>query len=347
MKNFKQTSAIALLLVLSGQAASQATTFNTTPLGANGHPIPAFHGNTTPLSTTGQPVPAFHGNTTPLSTTGQPVPAFHGNTTPLSTTGQPVPAFHGNTTPLGATGQPIPAFHGNTTPLGANGLPVTKTVVTTAAGLLAGGSTFAVPNVKATIATGPIPVPKPGTTTPQFGVPDDSGVTANPLASVTDLAVTPVSVNPAALQTTAIGNLGLTNIGFAQQQAAQSAGAIAGGAINGSFNNAVKGNVPKIDATNPTALQPSTPSVNPAALQPTSFSFNPASLEATTPSINSTVVKIPVRPVIPVTTPTQKSLLPQADAAGNSSVGSLGSGGWLSGSTFNPAAGSSIPAIGW
>jgi len=163
MKRFKQTTAIALVLALSGQTASQATTFNTTPLGATGQPIPAFHGNTTPLGATGQPIPAFHGNTTPLSTTGQ---------------------------------------------------PVTKTLVTTAAGLLAGGSTFAVPNVKATIATGPITVPKAGTTSPQYG--PYSGDGSSPATG---------DAPPNGLPPTVIGSpeSGLTNLNFNALSAANAA----------------------------------------------------------------------------------------------------------------------------
>jgi hypothetical protein len=90
--------------------------------------------------------------------------------------------------------------------------------VTTAGGLQAGGSTFAAPNVKASIPTGPITIPNGGKATPDYGPYAAAPSTPDSTASLTDINPSPA---PA---------LGLTNIGFAEQQAQQSAGSIAGGA---------------------------------------------------------------------------------------------------------------------
>ena len=127
-----------------------------------------------------------------------------------------------------------PAYNASLAAQAAAGRAASQTTIA------APGGTFSVPNVKATIATGPITVPKPGSTTPVYGPYSDTGGAApNPLTSLTDVlgATDQTFSNPAFAN-------GLTNMPFGQPQPSLSAavvgaaGAKAGGAINNQSGSA-------------------------------------------------------------------------------------------------------------
>jgi hypothetical protein len=147
MTRFIETTAIALALSVSSLAAAQAAQLNTIPLNAQGQPV----GNK-PVTTAA----GLQANTTIGSSLNVPktvvttAAGLQANTTIGSSLNVPKTVV---TTAAG--------LQANTT-IGSS-LNVPKTVVTTAAGLPAiTYGTFAVPNIKATIATGAIPVPKQG-----------------------------------------------------------------------------------------------------------------------------------------------------------------------------------------
>lgn len=249
MKRTIATTSTALVLSLAALTGADAAALNTVPLNAFGKPV-----SSTPV--------AYGGINTTINSSIKPyvpptIKPVTLNTVPLNTQGKPV-----STTPV--------AYGGVNTTIGSS-LNVPKTVVTTAAGLLQNTGNFATPNVKATIATGPIPTPKPGSTTPIYGSDSAGPTVGDSLASLTDLAQTndsvssintTQSINPARLisandQTFTNPSFakGLTNLDFNALSAAnnpkplnsQTAGSLTLGSARPSSEIVAKGGATNLD----------------------------------------------------------------------------------------------------
>jgi hypothetical protein len=147
MKRFIETTGIALVLSFSALAGAHAAQLNTTPLNYLGQPV-----SNKPVTTAA----GLQANTT--------TPSFY--TVPRTPVTTAAGLQINTTTPSIYTVPKTPVttaagLQANTTTPSFYTVP--KTPVTTAAGLSAiTFGTFATPNIKATIATGPIPVPKQG-----------------------------------------------------------------------------------------------------------------------------------------------------------------------------------------
>jgi hypothetical protein len=224
------TSSTALVLSLVALTAANAGTFNTAEAGK----VVQINSSLKPFMGSISTV-----NTVPLNTQGHSV-----SSTPV--------VYGGVNTTINSSINPyvVPGSKPvvlNTTPLNTQGKSVPSTPVVY--GLTNSGN-FATPNVKATIATGPIPTPKPGSTTPIYGSDSSGPTVGDSLASLTDLAQTnnsvssintTQSINPARL--ISANDQTFTNPSFAK------------GLTNLDFNalsaaNATKGTI-TVDPTNP------------------------------------------------------------------------------------------------
>jgi hypothetical protein len=309
VKRTLSTSSTALVLSLAALTAANATALNTVPLNAQGKPV-AYGGINTTINSSIKPyvpptIKPMTLNTVPLNTQGKPVSttpvAYGGVNTTINSSVNPyvVPSSKPgtlNTVPLNAQGKPVsstPVAYGLTNTTIGSSLNVPKTVVTTAAGLLQNTGNFATPNVKATIATGPIPTPKPGSTTPIYNQNPTDSSEPDSLASITDLVQTPTSINPARLEVT---NDSVSSINTTQ-----------------SINPAQLKTTSTYTVNNLTALQTTPTSVNPAELKTTPTSINPAELKITPTSVNPAELK---------TTPANSPKTLNSQTAGSLTLGS-------------------------
>jgi hypothetical protein len=147
MKRFIETTGIALVLSFSALAGARAAQLNTTPLNYLGQPVSNKPVTTAAGLQANTTTPSFY--TVPKTPVTTAAGLQANTTTPSFYTVPKTPV----TTAAGLQANTMtPSFY-----------TVPKTPVTTAAGLSAiTAGTFATPNIKATIATGPIPVPKQG-----------------------------------------------------------------------------------------------------------------------------------------------------------------------------------------